>query len=83
MAATVRHEMLLAAWLAEHRPLVLCGPPGDDKTITLLAALRSQQEMDVVNVYFSSSTTPELLLRTFDHYCEYRRTERSIVHCLK
>lgn len=30
--------------------------------------------MDVVNVNFSSSTTPELLLRNLDHYCEYRRT---------
>jgi dynein heavy chain 1 len=25
---TVRHESLLATWLAEHKPLVLCGPPG-------------------------------------------------------
>ena len=69
---TVRHEMLLATWLSEHKPLVLCGPPGSGKTMTLLAALRSQQDMDVVNVNFSSSTTPELLMRTFDHYCEYR-----------
>ncbi|CAB3408082.1 unnamed protein product [Caenorhabditis bovis] len=76
---TVRHEMLLAAWLAEHKPLVLCGPPGSGKTMTLLAALRSQNEMDVVNVNFSSSTTPELLLRTFDHYCEYRRTPNGVV----
>lgn len=28
---TVRHEMLLSAWLAEHKPLVLCGPPGSGK----------------------------------------------------
>ena len=69
---TVRHEMLLAAWLSEHKPLVLCGPPGSGKTMTLLAALRSQPDMDVVNVNFSSSTTPELLMKTFDHYCEYR-----------
>lgn len=76
---TVRHEMLLAAWLAEHKPLVLCGPPGSGKTMTLLAALRSQHDMDVVNVNFSSSTTPELLMRTFDHYCEYRRTPNGVV----
>lgn len=29
---TVRHESLLYTWLAEHKPLVLCGPPGNDKT---------------------------------------------------
>ncbi|CAJ0587193.1 unnamed protein product, partial [Mesorhabditis spiculigera] len=76
---TVRHEMLLSAWLSEHKPLVLCGPPGSGKTMTLLAALRSQPDMDVVNVNFSSSTTPELLMRTFDHYCEYRRTPNGVV----
>ena len=25
---TVRHESLLYTWLAEHKPLLLCGPPG-------------------------------------------------------
>ena len=25
---TVRHEALLYTWLAEHKPMVLCGPPG-------------------------------------------------------
>lgn len=33
--------------------------------MTLLAALRSQQDMDVVNVNFSSSTTPELLMQVY------------------
>ncbi|VDO10427.1 unnamed protein product [Brugia timori] len=76
---TVRHEMLLNTWLSEHKTLVLCGPPGSGKTMTLLSALRSLQDMDVVNVNFSSSTTPELLMRTFDHYCEYRRTPNGVV----
>lgn len=26
---TVRHEALLNTWLAEHNPLILCGPPGE------------------------------------------------------
>ena len=25
---TVRHESLLYTWLADHKPMVLCGPPG-------------------------------------------------------
>ena len=25
---TVRHEALLYTWLADHKPMVLCGPPG-------------------------------------------------------
>lgn len=28
---------------------------------------------------FSSATTPELVLKTFDHYCEYRRTPNGVV----
>lgn len=33
----------------------------------------------VVGLNFSSATTPELMLKTFDHYCEYRRTPNGIV----
>ncbi|KAL3100094.1 hypothetical protein niasHS_000705 [Heterodera schachtii] len=76
---TVRHEMLLNIWLNERKPLVLCGPPGSGKTIALLAALRSLPDMDVINVNFSSSTTPELLMKNFDHYCKYRETPTGVV----
>ncbi|TMS21270.1 Dynein heavy chain, cytoplasmic [Larimichthys crocea] len=64
---TVRHEALLYTWLAEHKPLVLCGPPGSGKTMTLFSALRALPDME------------ELLLKTFDHYCEYRRTPNGVV----
>ena len=35
--------------------------------------------IQVVGLNFSSATTPELLLKTFDHYCEYRRTPNGVV----
>lgn len=76
---TVRHEALLNTWLAEHKPLVLCGPPGSGKTMTLFNSLRSLPDMEVVGLNFSSATTPELLLKTFDHYCEYRKTPNGLV----
>lgn len=76
---TVRHESLLYTWLGEHKPLVLCGPPGSGKTMTLFSALRALPDMEVVGLNFSSATTPELLLKTFDHYCEYRKTPNGIV----
>ena len=76
---TVRHEALLYTWLAEHKPLVLCGPPGSGKTMTLFSALRALPDLEVVGLNFSSATTPELVLKTFDHYCEYRKTPNGIV----
>uniref|UniRef100_T1JGT9 Dynein heavy chain, cytoplasmic n=1 Tax=Strigamia maritima TaxID=126957 RepID=T1JGT9_STRMM len=76
---TVRHEALLYTWLAEHKPLVLCGPPGSGKTMTLFSALRALPDMEIAGLNFSSATTPELLLKTFDHYCEYRRTPNGVV----
>ena len=76
---TVRHESLLYTWLADHKPLVLCGPPGSGKTMTLFSALRALPDMEVVGLNFSSATSPELLLKTFDHYCEYRKTPNGVV----
>ncbi|KAL6719365.1 dynein heavy chain [Lecanora helva] len=76
---TVRHEAILYSWLAEHRPLLLCGPPGSGKTMTLFSALRKLPNMEVVGLNFSSATTPDLLIRTFDQYCEYRKTLNGVV----
>jgi len=39
----------------------------------------SSHWLQVVGLNFSSATTPELLLKTFDHYCEYRRTPNGVV----
>ena len=71
---TVRHEDVLYSWLAEHKPLLLCGPPGSGKTMTLFSALRKLPNMEIVGLNFSSATTPDLLIKTFEQYCEYKKT---------
>lgn len=71
---TVRHEDIFYSWLSEHRPLILCGPPGSGKTMTLFNSLRKLPDMEVVGLNFSSATTPDLLLRSFEQHCEYRKT---------
>jgi dynein heavy chain 1 len=71
---TVRHEAVLRSWLHEHRPLLLCGPPGSGKSMTLQATLQSMPEIIFVSLNFSSATTPELLMNTFQQYCEYTKT---------
>uniref|UniRef100_A0A8H7NPM9 Dynein heavy chain, cytoplasmic n=1 Tax=Bionectria ochroleuca TaxID=29856 RepID=A0A8H7NPM9_BIOOC len=76
---TVRHEDVLYSWLAEHKPLLLCGPPGSGKTMTLFSALRKLPNMEVVGLNFSSATTPDLLIKTFEQYCEYRKTLNGVM----
>lgn len=75
---TVRHEDVLYSWLAEHKPLLLCGPPGSGKTMTLFSALRKLPHMQTVGLNFSSATTPDLLIKTFEQYCEYKKTVNGV-----
>ena len=76
---TVRHEQLLQSWLKERRPVLLCGPPGSGKTMTITACLRSMPEAELVSLNFSSTTCPDLLMKTFDHYCTYAKTPEGTI----
>ena len=48
----------------------------------ILSFFSSSFSPQVVGLNFSSVTTPELLLKTFDHYCEYKRTPNGVVIAL-
>lgn len=71
---TVRHEDVLYSWMSEHRPVILCGPPGSGKTMTLFNALRKLPNFEVASINFSSATTPDLVIKSLEQYCEYRKT---------
>ena len=58
---TIRHQEILCSWLSEHRPFILCGPPGSGKTMTLMSTLKALPDFEMVFVNFSSSTSPALL----------------------
>jgi dynein heavy chain 1, cytosolic len=70
---TVRHSDILAAWLNSRTPLILCGPPGSGKTMTLTSVLQSMQGVVLTNLNFSSRTTPDIILKVFQQYCKYVR----------
>jgi dynein heavy chain 1, cytosolic len=71
---TLRHEELLLRFLIEKRPMVLCGPPGSGKTMTLMCALRHMPHAVMAALNFSSATSPELVLQTLEQHCGYTRT---------
>lgn len=75
---TVRHSDVLGAWLGLRIPLILCGPPGSGKTMSLTSVLQSIQGVICANLNFSSQTTPELILKTFAQYCAYVRRGKDL-----
>jgi dynein heavy chain 1 len=75
---TVRHSEVLAGWLSKRVPLILCGPPGSGKTMTLTSVLQAFQGVVLASLNFSSRTTPEIILKTFSQYCSYVRRGKDI-----
>ena len=59
---TERHQQVLCSWLSNHRPFILCGPPGSGKTMTLMATLKMVNDMDMIFINFSSHTSTKLIL---------------------
>lgn len=76
---TAIHESLISGVINTHSPLILCGPPGSGKTMTLLRALRDSLDLDVIPMNFSKDTSPESLLNMLEQYCEYKKTNFGVV----
>ncbi len=76
---TVRHSDVLCAWLESRSPLILCGPPGSGKTMTLNSVLQSVQGVILASLNFSSRTTPEIIMKTFAQYCTYVKKGKDTV----
>ncbi|KAK9478362.1 dynein heavy chain, N-terminal region 1-domain-containing protein [Lipomyces japonicus] len=76
---TVRNEAILYSCLQEKRSLILCGPPGSGKTMSLFSTLRQFPNVEVAGINFSSATSPELIIKTIEQYCEYSKKNQGIV----
>lgn len=76
---TARHQNVLSSWLAEHRPFLLCGPPGSGKTMTLQATLKVLPDMEMIFINFSSTTQPDLIMSALDQHCEYKKTNKGTI----
>lgn len=76
---TVRLEKLLLQLLTSHQPVILCGPPGSGKTMTLLSCLRGSELMDVVPLNFSKTTRTSQIISTLEQHCVYSNTPDGMV----
>jgi dynein heavy chain 1 len=76
---TMRHEDIIHSVLSQENSLILCGPPGAGKTMSLYAVLQKSPEIDLVNMNFSKETEPFTVLRALEQCCEYKRTAEGFV----
>ncbi|AMD19130.1 HBR229Cp [Eremothecium sinecaudum] len=76
---TIRHEALLYDLLNAGRPLILCGPPGSGKTMTLYNTLKKSNRFDVIGINFSKDTTVDSFLKTIEQHTTCSPTSRGII----
>lgn len=76
---TVSHESMIHSVINSHSPLILCGPPGSGKTMTLFKALRQLPTLDLISLNFSKDTSPQTLLALLEQHCEYRKSNKGLI----
>lgn len=76
-ADTTRLSHFIETFVQENKFLLLCGPPGSGKTMTVLDCLRSSNR-ELISVNFSGKSSIEDLLSTLHQYCTYMRNSTGI-----
>ncbi len=76
---TLRHEHIIRSIVLSSRSVLLCGPPGSGKSMSIISALSSFPEVTTIHLSFSSSTQPSLIMRALEHNCTITRTHSGLV----
>jgi dynein heavy chain 1 len=76
---TLRHEHLIRCMVLSSRSVLLCGPPGSGKSMSIASALSSFPDITVIHLSFSSSTQPSLIMKALEHNCGITRTPSGLV----
>ena len=76
---TIRHESNISYWLQTGEPVILCGPPGSGKTMTLTAILKNSSEYEAVFLNFSNTTQSDIIFKVIDQYMVCKSTLKGLV----
>lgn len=76
---TCANEYVLAEALKQGIPLLLVGPPGSGKTMTLLNALRATQDLDLVALSLGVKSGPELIIQALELHCNYSYVDKKCI----
>lgn len=71
---TLYYESLIFSFLEDKKSILLCGPPGCGKSMMILSCLRALPDVGVSVINFSSTTTPQILLKNLINLCNYKKT---------
>jgi dynein heavy chain 1 len=76
---TLRHDHLIRSVILSSRSILLCGPPGSGKSMSITSALSSFPEVTTIHLSFSSSTQPSLIMKALEHNCVVSRTHSGLI----
>lgn len=75
---TLKNEMILYSLLAEHKLVILVGPPGSGKTMTILASIRRLPDIELLTLNFSSETTAFMIEKALILNCACNQTAKGM-----
>lgn len=75
---TMKYENMIFALLNQHKPLLLCGPPGSGKTMMLLSCIRESFDFDLLGLNLSKETTINTILKSLEQCCHYKKSNNNV-----
>ncbi|AOA62171.1 Dynein heavy chain [Komagataella phaffii] len=76
---TIRNEKLISGLLSINRPILLVGPPGSGKTMSICSVLRKSSRVIFVAMNFSKETLPSTLIKTLEQYATYKQRGNRLI----
>ncbi|CEP64483.1 dynein heavy chain LALA0_S11e05182g [Lachancea lanzarotensis] len=65
---TLKHERFVFDLLTSGKSLILCGPPGSGKTMTLNNALKKSKRFELIGLTFSRETSVDTICKLLKHH---------------